>query len=249
MDQNAQPSPNVLAYTVGFGMLVPLALTGAIQTISGQKRPSPFPLFWLVAGSLLLYAPIAAQRRLAEGLQIPLGVLAALGWHRFRLRLRARPLIRTFLTAILVSGLVTSTLLNWISAVANVLNHDPTVLIPRYQMEAMTWLREHSDWRDTVLSSLLSGSYIPAWAGNRVVIGHWAETIRFDEKEHDTLRYFEGATAQDVRREIVQRYQVHYLYYGPYERHLGDYDPGLDPDWRPVFANKEITIYRQILVP
>jgi hypothetical protein len=249
MDQNVLSSPNVLAYLVGFGLLVPLALTAAIQAIPGQKRPDPFPLFWIAVGSLLLYAPIAIQRRLAEGLQIPLGVLAALGWQRFRASLPTHPLLRALLTAILVSGLVMSTLLSWTTSIAQVLDHDQTVFLPPYQVEAMTWMREHSNWTDTVLSSYWSGSYIPAWAGNRVVMGHWAETIDLGEKMRDAERFFDGSTSSLVRGGIVRRYKVHYLYYGPYERHLGDYDPGSDPDWRPVFANEEITIYRHILAP
>jgi len=47
MDQSPHPSPNVLAYLLGFGLLVPLALTGAFQAISRQKRLDPLPLLWL----------------------------------------------------------------------------------------------------------------------------------------------------------------------------------------------------------
>jgi hypothetical protein len=249
MDQNAAPSPNVLAYLTGFGLLVPLAAVGTVRSIQRREHLHRFPLFWVGVGSLLLYAPFAVQRRFAEGLQIPLAVLAALGWQHFRHLAARRPLRRTFLTAILVAGLVTSTLLNWISAVSNVLSRDFSVFISQNAVEAMTWLGEHSNWRDTVLASYPSGSYIPVWAGNRVVIGHWAETIHLDGKDRDVRRFFDGSASPQARSAIVRRYQVRYLFYGPYERRLGDYDPASDPSWDPVFANEDFTIYRSALVP
>ncbi|NIV38402.1 MAG: hypothetical protein GWN58_55990 [Anaerolineae bacterium] len=244
MDQNAQASPNLLAYLVGFGLLVPLALIGAIQVLRGRFGLDPFPLFWVGVGLLLVYTPFAVQRRFAEGLQIPLVVLAVLGWQGFRLSLQGRPLPRVLLTTLLVVGLVTSTMLNWASAVTRAAGRDPSVFISRYEAGAMEWLGEHSAWSDTVLASYESGSYIPAWAGNRVVIGHGAETIKLEEKDRAVRSFFQDSTSPQVRNEIIQQYGVRYLYHSPNERFLGDYDPGADPVWEPVFANEEVTVYR-----
>jgi hypothetical protein len=244
MDQNAAPSPNVLALSVGFGLLLPLALIGAGQILRGRDGLDPFPLIWAIVGSLLLYAPFATQRRFSEGLHIPLCVLAAVGWSRAKTFLDRRRISRILLTSLLVVGLGTSNLLSWLSTMTHALNGEWPFFLSRYEVEAMRWLGEHSNWTDTVLSSYLSGSYLPVWAGNRVVIGHWAETIRLAEKEQEIEEFFGAATSPDTRQEIIQRNDIRYLYYGPNERGLGGYDPDADPSWEVVFVNDQVQVYR-----
>jgi uncharacterized membrane protein len=48
-------------------------------------------------------------------------------------------------------------------------------------------------------------------------------------------------------RQIVEKYAVRYLYYGPNEQDSGGYDPSADPLWDVVYANNQVHIYR--LVP
>lgn len=247
MDQNVNSSPNVVAYLFGFGLLVPLAAIGAVRIVRGRDRIDLFPLFWVGIGSLLLYAPFDAQRRLAEGLQIPLCLLASLGWQTLWFSLRKRRLCRPLLSGFLIAGLVTSTAVAWCSALDDALSREPPFFIPTAQVEAMRWLGDNSSWSDTVLSSYFSGVFIPAWAGKRVVLGHWAETIHLDEKERHVQRFFDASTSLKVRNEILQTYHVRFLYYGPHERRMGDYDPDFDPSWDLVFANEQVQIYRSIV--
>ena len=48
---------------------------------------------WVLSGALLLYAPVAFQRRLSLGLAFPLSILAAWGWGSIPMQVERRRVI------------------------------------------------------------------------------------------------------------------------------------------------------------
>jgi hypothetical protein len=244
MEQNIMPSPNPLACIVGYGLLLPLALLGAARIIRASGRIDPFPLLWMGVGMVLLYLPFDTQRRFLEGMHIPICVLAALGWSASYARLRHRRICAILVSGLLLAGLVTSNAVNWASSVFIGLSHRQQNYIYDYDVEAFAWLANHSQPTDTVLSSTLTGSFLPAWAGNRVVSGHWAQTINLPEKQKRLQQFFDISISTEQREAIIEQYGVIYLFYGPNEQELGPYNPSADPLWCLVFDNGRIAIYR-----
>lgn len=73
-------SPPVHDYIVGYGLILLLAIPGAWYAIK-RRRENPrllLPVCWVGINALLLYAPVAFQRKMAEGLHIPLCLLAGI---------------------------------------------------------------------------------------------------------------------------------------------------------------------------
>ena len=107
----------------------------------------------------------------------------------------------------------------------------------------MDWLVAHTQPGDIVLSSFEVGNYIPARAGNRVFLGHGPETIYVEEKENIVGQFFQAQTSDAYREEILGQYNVAYLFYGPVERALGDFQPATRPYLKEAFTNGRYTIY------
>jgi uncharacterized membrane protein len=96
-----------------------------------------------------------------------------------------------------------------------------------------------------LLGAYQTGNYVAAHSGLRVVVGHWAETGDFAEKETAVAQFFTTATSPAARQAILDRYDVAYIWYGPRERELGGFDPTALPGAAPVYRNDSITIYRR----
>ena len=106
------------------------------------------------------------------------------------------------------------------------------------------WLRENTDRDDVVLSAYLSGTLIPALAGNRVVVGHLIETIDCDAKETDVREFFSLWTSQDRREQILDVYAARFAIQSRLERVYGTYSMESNPErFRPVWRRREIAIY------
>jgi uncharacterized membrane protein len=111
------------------------------------------------------------------------------------------------------------------------------------EIEAVKWLRENTEESSIVLAAYETGNYVAARAGNRVFIGHWAETVDWDNKNDQVTRFYDGSTNDDWRRELLENYDINYLWHGPAERGLGAFDPGEVPYMVPVFENEDTIIY------
>lgn len=72
-------SPPPLDFAMGYGLILLLAIVGGAYAIRhrAEKPRLLLPVCWAGVNALLVYAPVPFQRKLAEGLHIPLCVLAA----------------------------------------------------------------------------------------------------------------------------------------------------------------------------
>ncbi len=81
------PSPDLELYLWGYGLLLPLALLGALVLLRSRPlRAAPhhlLPLVWIGAGFAAIYLPVAFQRKLVMGLHFPIALLAGIGLARW----------------------------------------------------------------------------------------------------------------------------------------------------------------------
>jgi hypothetical protein len=213
---------------------------------------------WVLVVPPLLYLPFNLQRRLIEGFQIPLCILASLGLARYVLRAVTRsgltrsltrfqrytqPKLRRFVTTAIILLTIPSNLLLVATSLVQVSRLSSPIFHEGMELEAMDWLAAHTQPSDTVLSSRQIGNYIPARAGNRVFLGHGPETIHAEEKENIVRQFFQTQTNDAYRKEILNQYDIAYLFYGPAEKALGDFQPATSPYLEEVFTNGRHTIY------
>jgi uncharacterized membrane protein len=96
---------------------------------------------------------------------------------------------------------------------------------------------------EVVLGAYQTGNWVAARAGNRVVLGHWAETVAVGEKETAVSQFFAVATADSWRQALLRRYGIRYVWHGPREQALGTFNPATAPYLHPVYRNDTITLY------
>jgi uncharacterized membrane protein len=108
---------------------------------------------------------------------------------------------------------------------------------------AVDWLQENAHEGDVILASSSTGNFLAARVANPIVIGHWAETPDYAQKILEFEKYFAPETPDDWRQLLLSKYGVDYLWYGPIERRLGEYDPATAQFLEPSYNREGIAIY------
>ena len=182
---------------------------------------------------LLVYAPTSIQRRFLDGYQAPLTVLAALGlWGTFS-GVR-RPLLRKMYLGLLVGLMTLTNLLLVAGGLAMLPGRGIPIYRPAEERAAADWLAQRAQG-DVVLSSYQSGNYLPTRGLVRVFLGHRPETMRSAEKYALVERFFDVTIDDAWRRNLLAEYSVGYIFWGPAERALGDFDPALSDYLIPIY--------------
>jgi hypothetical protein len=260
-DQSGSPSPHPLHYLIGYGPLLILSLPAMVDKARKADSDGLLPLIWVLSVALLLYAPLKQQRRMVEGVHVPLSLLAAAGlysyylprWERsktlrklvtFRQQAYSPRSFRNFMVFLVLVATVPSNLYIVASLAATTVQHTYPFFHEREENEAIEWLAQETARSDTVFGSHGTGSYIPARINHRSFAGYWAETARCHEKLGMVDRFFQEETPDAWRVGLLKEYDIAYVFYGPREELLGGFDPAEAEYLSPVFDNDLITIYR-----
>jgi hypothetical protein len=259
--QSGSASPHPAHYLIGYGPLLILGLPAMIQQARKVDPVTSMPLIWVIVVALLLYAPLKQQRRMVEGVHVPLSILATMGlyaWYLPRMERspRVRRLValnqkaysprkmRNFIVFLVLVLTVPSNLYILTSLTVTMVQHPYPFFHERAENEAIEWLDSETEPGDAVFADWGTGSYIPARIDHRVFVGYWAETANFDSKLDIVDRFFSVETPDSWRLQTLEQYDIAYVYSGPRERMLGAFDPDTADYLTPVFANDLVTIYR-----
>jgi len=234
--QNLILSPHPLHYLAAYG--VPLLLaTFAARAAWRDERPAWLPLAWVAVVPVLIYLPFNLQRRLAAGAQIPLNLLAA--WGAARLwRSRRRWLVVALLATMLPTNLILLT-----GSSAWMFARPAPIFRDTAEIAALDWLAGQTNLSDVILTARDTGIYLPARASARVFVGHGLETVDVDDKEAMAARFFSATTDDAWRRGLLEQYGVDYIFWGPAERAMGDFDPGRTAYLRPIYNTNGYSIF------
>ncbi|HEY6042821.1 MAG TPA: hypothetical protein VIX58_11880, partial [Anaerolineae bacterium] len=261
--QSITLSPPLPHYLIAYGVMLTLSILPLLQGRNAVNDPSGrFDLLWcwLIAAALMVYAPINPQRRFVEGLQIPLSILATRGlvqiglpWLRntgvFR-RIASRRgysawRLEGLAVMLFIAGMSISNVYLFASVSITAAIQQPYPFFrSRAETDAVTWLSANAKAGEVVLSGYETGSYIGALTPQRVVVGHWAETVNYEDKLKEVATFFNSATTDETRAEILSRENVSYVWVGEEERAVGKFDPQRADHMQPVFVNSDIAIYR-----
>ena len=260
-DQAVTSSPPWPHYLIAFGILLILA----VLPIASRKASSSYIekmsvlWIWIITAAILVYLPINAQRRFVQGVQVPLSILAAVGLVQVVLprvantkpyqKILTHPRytdagLRRLLTTSIILFVSISNLyvLADVSAMAALRQPYP-FFRQQSELEVVDWLQDNTDRADVVLAAYETGNYLAARAGNRVFIGHWAETVDWDLKFDQISRFFDSSTEDSWRRELINSHGIGYIWFGPTERNLGSFDPGTIPYLKQVFEKGDTKLY------
>ena len=227
--QSQVVSPHPLHYALAYGVLLALGAL-AVRDAWASDGPLWVALAWIIVVPMLIYLPLKEQRRFVVGFQIPIAALAARGLRRVTNADTKLREVRWWLSAlgVLLLLLPTNAMLIGRTMLA-VRAHPSPIYRDRDEIATLDWLSRRVRADDVILASHESGNYIPARVGARVFVGHGAESFEASKKRACVARFFGGAADDEWRRELLNRYDVDYLFWGPLERELGDFDPDAAP--------------------
>jgi hypothetical protein len=258
--QSIMATPAFQHFLSGYGLLVPLASVGAVDLTRRRQRRGIFLIVWVAAAFLVAYTPFNLQRRLLEGVHIPISLLAAVGLRRLLLNLAQSRLVRTvaqlgyprrrtvwLARSLLIAVMSLSNLYMLGSASLAAWARSSDLFHSSAQLAALDWLDEHLSDEDVVLASYDTGNLVPGRTGRRVFLGHWALSVDWEERKRLVEAFFDAATPDSWRVSFLSRHNISHIFFGGRERELGDFDPASASYLQEVHAVGEVTVYEVCL--
>jgi hypothetical protein len=174
---------------------------------------------------------------------VPLALLATRAGLGLAHKPGARQIGRRFAPAalLLVAALVNVYLLGW--RFVDLARHRAPYYLHRDEVAALAWL-DHQAGEGVVLSDETLGQYVPALAGKRAVLAHWAQTVDYYAKRGQVARFFDPGTPADERATILRRYRVEYVLAGEADLPASTRSPLDQPALAPVFESPNAVVYR-----
>ncbi|MBU1130895.1 hypothetical protein KJ840_02070 [Patescibacteria group bacterium] len=250
--QNITLSPRIYNYMIGYGLIFILFLFGVYPAWKSRNRYFNFLAIWAIVSWLLLYAPLQSQRRLGNGLHMPMVILAIFGLVVILNKLKQlwlfkivnkQYIIKTTAILILVFLAISS---NLFLIGAEFFYHAlKGFYITQNEKEAIIWFKDNLKTTEVILSKNTIGSIIPAISGRYVYLGHGHQTNNWLIKKYDVEEWFFKDNQGDaLKYRWLLREGIDYLYHGSREMALGNFNPDEKSYLEEVYKNQEVTIYR-----
>lgn len=222
--QNLIRSPHPAHLAVAYGLMIPYAWAGARSLLRNNFDSAWLLVGWVLLLPVLFYAPLGLQRRLTEGYWIALVALGAAGLERGSEQPSSRqPLLKWRLAPFLL--LFPTSLILLAGGFQTVLDPRPPRFVPADQAHIFEHLQAQAAPGTVVLSAYQTANPLPAWAPVRVLAGHGPESIRKDELLPQIESFYQIRTPDEDRLALIDRFNIQYVFWGPAERSLGDWQP------------------------
>ncbi len=109
--------------------------------------------------------------------------------------------------------------------------------------QALRWLEDNADPNAVVLASDTTSQFVPVVANNKTVTGHDMLTAWYDTKNAEIGRFY-GVRGDDAfKQQMIRRYRVSYVLFGPYERMPQGMVPEEHPWLRPAHREGDVLVY------
>jgi len=246
-------------FALGLGLPLALAVVGAVRGAVRGNDAARLLIIWLAVGFALVFAPVAFNRKLAEGLHIPVCLLAALAVEPM---LRAGARRAAIVGAMLVVICAPSNALYVRRAMGDLVTNNqaylgnlmPPLYLRPDQYRALLTLSGKASRSDVLLANTLVANYAPSLAGVRVYLGHWSETLHYTEKIRQLSKFLEAGTPDEQRHAFCREYGIDYLlrdrsvyddaFLPPSRQAEGAFDPDRSQWLSPVFAQDQVSLHR-----
>ncbi len=143
---------------------------------------------------------------------IPLGILAVYGLERLYQVFSKKKIYAALGITLLVIYFIPPLSSSIIAESARLSPFYYNLFIPNDIKDGMNWLDKFTPKESVVLSGGFFGNIIPAFAHNRVVYGHPANTFQPDKKMKDTDIFFAQNDLREAKN-ILSKYHVNYVFY------------------------------------
>jgi len=234
--QNLILSPHPLHYLAAYGLLIPFGIAGIYQLKREKQLGRWLLVAWSLALPFLVYAPYPLQRRLAEGYWVALIAQAMVFFDRNEQK--------RFRGYQWVLGLaLPTTLILSLGGGSATLTPGRPIFRPRAEIEAFLFLDEIAEADKVVLASYETGNALPAWAPVFVVIGHGPESVGLAELTPRVENFYQANTTTKERLALIAEFGVDFIFWGPNEQLLGDWNPHIEEFLRLVYNQEDYLIF------
>ena len=254
--QNICLTPSLWVTAFSYGFILILAILAIFALIKKNKlnNLNIFLITWLIVQFALLYSPFNFQRRMMQGLQIPMILLAVIGLNYIYCYLKARLPAEKFdfwvsnkyLAVILFVLLFGSShIFNWVREFSIVVNKtQPVLYISNDTTAAFDWLKQNTQPSQVILTDFYNGNLIPGRIGHKIFLGHGVETLFFNSKFEQVNWFFSNNNLDDKKKLFLENNNISYILYTGQTRNLGDFQPSKKNYLQQVFQKGELEIYK-----
>lgn len=223
-------SPPLIQTLFGFGIWLPLALTGAWQVWQSENKSSRhftiILLAWIVVGLTSMYSPSFTQGRFVSGIFAPIAILAGVGVHWL---LNFTQGLRQKLLLLIIVGLGFNSNVIIVGVTFTAPRQKPdTMYLTNDEMAMFDWLDSRTSDADVVLANQRLGNFVPAWTNARVVYGHNLETSQATLRQAEVDAYYQ----QGADLNLLHKYNVAFV--------IGGRKPA---GWKVAYQNATVTVY------
>jgi len=250
--QNYCPTPSLCLVFLGFGAMIIFSVIAVIKLLVKKEKISNKELIiitWFIGQFILVYLPFSFQRRLTEGIALPLALLTSLllySWYQKVKSKRPRSLLVNSAVLFFLFLLVfMTTIISQISIDLFLYSKgEQPSYIRIEEFQALNWLKENIKLNEVILAHRDNGNIIPAFSGQRVYLGHEVETIYVKEKKEEVKWFFKENRSLQTETTFLKKRNINYIYYSQEEKSLGQYNPESKPYLEVVFGNDQVIIYQ-----
>lgn len=250
-DQNILYTPPLLTTIASYGFLGLAAAVGSVKLWKTKLLRNELLVVWGLFHALAIYFPIFFNRRVTQGLNIAFAFLAVAAVVAVINRLgrsmkKSTTAVFAGVVALFLFGM--STL--WVTAqdfsfiVGSKGRHFPYYFyLSKDYRDAFQWIRAHGDDFTVVLSAPVTGNFIPGWSGRQVFVGHNVETVKFEEKRKEAVRFYSDEVDDAWRRSFLLANRITHVVVGPWENQFGAFGSSQAPFLTPVFSSASVMVY------
>ena len=254
--QNICITPKITFTIISYGFLLIGAILCSIKYIKNKnlKNINIFLMTWFIIQFILIYMPITFQRRLIQGLNIPMTILTVM----FIFYLFDKMKNKNEITDLLIFKNKTTQIILFIClfCISNIyittnhflIGHNDFLkdwyYIENNKIEAMKWLKENTDEESIVFSDMLNGNIIPGITARTVFLGHVHETNDFKRKYKEAVWFFSTNKNDSLEQKFLKINNISHIFYSNSEKKIGDWIPENKKYLKKVFENKKVKIYQ-----
>jgi hypothetical protein len=257
------PDPLGLIVLLGPTLVVAALTYRGLVPLADRRDEDLLLTAWFLVNLVIIYLPVNFQVMMLNGFQVALAVLATQGlfddivpWVQQRLATVNAPeryaqllsgRMATLVTIALFMATMVPTdlyLLAW--RVHDLGRHKYPAYLYRDDVAALDWLDANAGPDSVVLSSSSIGGYVPGWTGGHAVLAHGAATLNFYMKRAAVDRFFGANTSDEERQRILRDLRARFVFHGPAERELGQFQPSSAGYLRLVFDTPRTQVYEVI---
>jgi hypothetical protein len=243
MSQSMLRSPHPFHYLVAFGMVAPYAWFGGRSLL--RKRPTEGWLLvgWIILLPVLAYLPLSVQRRLPDGIWVAWVALVMVALEEWASRTKTSQIWKRYLPFAPLCLLFLSTFFLLAGGFRVAMRAAQPLFRQSDEIAVFEWIGSNAEPGSIVLTSYETGNPLPAWAPAHVLIGLGSESIHLEALQTQVKAFYSASTPDVSRNDLTDRLNIDYVFYGPSERALGDWNPELAPYLSLVFRAGDYSLF------